>query len=241
MTIGLLVMAGTVQAASTFINTCPVVFTPPGDYLLRADLICGGGGGIDVVLGSKIRILGPGLITNGGGNSFVTGVNLGDANSSEVSAITVLASSGAGIRAVNGDILTITANTLGRNSQGILMNAVHFSTISGNDASGNSFGRFVDNTGPPNNPLGTVSRNIFTGNASTGLELDIVREATVQNNVTNGNGVIGIVVRSIENSQATNNASLANGGFDLSDTVPGCTETVWSGNTFFTANQSCIH
>ena len=97
MTIGLLVMAGTVQAASTFINTGPVVFTSPGDYLLRADLICGGGRGIDVVLGSRIRILGPGLITNGGGDRFVTGVNFGGANSSEVSGITVLGSSGAGI------------------------------------------------------------------------------------------------------------------------------------------------
>jgi hypothetical protein len=29
--------------------------------------------------------------------------------------------------------------------------------------------------------------------------------------------------------------------FDLFSQSPGCTGTVWSGNKFFTANQSCIH
>ena len=47
VSIGLLVMAETVQAA-TFINTCPFVITSPGDYLLSADLICGGGDGITI-------------------------------------------------------------------------------------------------------------------------------------------------------------------------------------------------
>jgi hypothetical protein len=43
ITIGLVVMAGAVQADPTFINTCPTVITSPGRYLLGADLICGGG------------------------------------------------------------------------------------------------------------------------------------------------------------------------------------------------------
>jgi hypothetical protein len=48
MTIGLLVMAGVVQADPTFINACPAAITSPGRYLLGADLICGGGGGITI-------------------------------------------------------------------------------------------------------------------------------------------------------------------------------------------------
>src|SRR6516164_2745988 len=48
MTIGLAVMAGTVQADPTFINTCPTVISSPGRYLLGADLICGGGDGITI-------------------------------------------------------------------------------------------------------------------------------------------------------------------------------------------------
>ena len=97
--IGLLVIAGAVQA-QTFINTCPFVISSPGDYLLSADLICSGGDGITIASGNvrlaleghtitagvganraivastefgvlqNVRILGPGLITNGGANTF---------------------------------------------------------------------------------------------------------------------------------------------------------------------------
>src|SRR5215471_11038973 len=123
VSIGLLVIAGTVPAA-TSISTCPFVITSPGDYLLSADLICGGGDGITINSSnvtlkleghkitagvganraiavnvgnpppgrSNIHILGPGLITNGGGNTFSAGVSLAFAFNSEVSGITVLAS-----------------------------------------------------------------------------------------------------------------------------------------------------
>jgi hypothetical protein len=256
------------------INTCPTVISSPGRYLLGADLTCRGGDGItinssDVTLaleghritagmganfaiatGSRgpvehVRILGPGLITNGGANTFLRGVSFIGANSSEVSGITVLGSSGAGITAGSGDFMTITANTLGRNNHGIDVFTVHFSTISENDASGNIVGMSVDNVEPPTAPLGTVSHNIFNGNTNTGLALNNFRGATVQNNVTNGNGVNGIAVFSgTSANEITNNTSLANGGFDLSDNnspPPPCSTNVWSGNKFFTANQSCIH
>jgi len=39
----------------------------------------------------------------------------------------------------------------------------------------------------------------------------------------------------------TNNTSLANGMVDLFNRPPDCKGRVWNGNTFFTANQSCIH
>ena len=98
--IGLLVIAGTVQAA-TFINTCPFVISSPGRYLLAANLICGGGDGITITSSyvtlaleghritagvganravfvngvpsfvTRVSILGPGLITNGGENTFL--------------------------------------------------------------------------------------------------------------------------------------------------------------------------
>ena len=121
MTIGLAVTAGSVQADSAIINTCPGVISSPGGYLVRADLICGGGDAItitssDVTLefeehritaGERanraivvtnprlstlhnVHILGPGLITNGGANTFSAGVSLGFAQPFEVSGITVL-------------------------------------------------------------------------------------------------------------------------------------------------------
>ena len=170
MTLGLIVIAGTVQADPTLITTCPTVITSPGRYVLAADLICGAGTGIlitssDVTLAleghritagpgtnmvfstaisnslnsggiltvasvADVHILGPGLITNGGANAFSAGVLFfAEVTQSEVNGITVLGSSFAGIDADfggNGNSgtgltgLTFTANTLGRNSTGIM-------------------------------------------------------------------------------------------------------------------------
>jgi parallel beta-helix repeat protein len=269
MTIGLVVMAGTVQAA-TFINTCPTVITSPGDYLLSADLICGGGDGITINSSnvtlklerhritagvganraiavnvgnpppgrSNIHILGPGLITNGGGNTFSAGISLAFAFNSEVSGITVLGSP-AGISTGDCTNLTITANTFGRNGLGISLVDSN-ATISDNDASGNGTGIFVDDDRffPP---TGTVSHNVLNGNTGVGLSISIATGLTVQNNVINGNGQSGILVSEFARSEVINNTSLANGMFDLFDGALGCSGHVWSGNTFFTANQSCIH
>jgi parallel beta-helix repeat protein len=299
MTIGLVVMAGSVQADPTVITTCPFVINSPGRYVLRADLICGGPGitilSSDVTLaleghritagvGAKfsaairvpllhpppfgpltnVHILGPGLITNGGENTFSSGVSLTVVNNSEVSGVTVLGSSGAGIDAgpesIAGgtcDFLTITKNTLGRNNTGIRLLDVRFSTISENDASGNigtpsppffglGSGMWADRSFGTTFSLGTVSHNTFNGNTNGGLLISGNQTATIQNNVTNGNGGNGIslltgVFPPGPSSAVTNNTSLANGIFDLFDLTQGCSPNVWSGNTFFTANQSCIH
>jgi parallel beta-helix repeat protein len=211
---------------------------------------------------TNIHILGPGLITNGGENTFMFGVSLSLVNNSEVSGITVLGSSGAGIGAgpagIAGgtcDFLTITKNTLGRNNTGIRLTDVRFSTISGNDASGNSgtsspvsvgsgSGMWADRSFGTPFQLGTVSHNTFNGNTNGGLLITGFQTATIQNNVTNGNGGNGIslqIVFPTGSSTVTNNTSLANGMNDLFDSTQGCSGNVWSGNKFFTANQSCIH
>jgi hypothetical protein len=67
----------------------------------------------------------------------------------------------------------------------------------------------------------------------------LIPTVTVQNNVLSGNGNNGMTV--LIALEITNNTSLANNTLDLETFVSGCTGTVWSGNTFFTANQSCIH
>jgi len=145
--IGLLVITGTVQAA-TFINACPFVITSPGDYLLAANLMCGGGDGITINTGNvrlaleghtitagvgakraivaskqfgvlqNVRILGPGLITNSGANAFSAGVFLDFVVNAEMSGITVLGALG-GIVTGDSSNLTITANTLWQNNVGI--------------------------------------------------------------------------------------------------------------------------
>jgi parallel beta-helix repeat protein len=182
--------------------------------------------------------LGPGLITNGGGNTFSAGVSLVFAANSEVSGITVLGS-GAGI--VTGDCtnLTITANTLGRNNEGMMLGDSG-ATVSENDVSGNGTGIEYDNIGAV--MTSTVSHNVINGNTGAGVLIVAVMGATFQNNVISGNGT-GIFVPQIGvfGLKVTNNRSLANGVFDLFSESPTCGGTVWSGNTFFTANQSCIH
>ena len=266
--IGLLVMAGAVQA-QTFINTCPFVISSPGDYLLSADLTCGGGDGITITSSNvrlaleghtitagvganraivastqsgnltNISILGPGLITNGGENTFSAGVLLVFVANSEVSGITVLGS-GRGINTDECTSLTITANTLGRNTVGLdLENAG--ATVSKNDVSGNGTGILYQNIGAP--MTSTVSHNVINGNTGVGVLIGGVAVATFQNNVISGNGQSGIFVSQfgVFGLKVTNNTSLANGVFDLFSQSPGCTGTVWSGNKFFTANQSCIH
>jgi parallel beta-helix repeat protein len=127
---------------------------------------------------------------------------------------------------------------------GIDLTDVHSSTISGNDASGNSaFGMSAGENVSGLGPLGTVSHNIFNGNGVDGLLVAAFSGATIQHNVAIGNGTFGIVLGGAMTgpSDVTNNTSLANGNFDLFDTTPNCTGHGWSGNTFFTANQTCIH
>jgi parallel beta-helix repeat protein len=275
--IGLLVIAGTVHAA-TFINTCPFVITSPGDYLLSADLNCAPGGnslGAIVIASSdvtlkleghritlsgptaaainvqlpfsgvveRVHILGPGLITTTA--TFGEGLALYFLSDSEVSGVTVLGSESLGIFAFSCNFLTITGNTVARNNTGIWVQG-NSNTISKNDASGNAIGIFINNQqgGSTNN---TASHNILNGNTIDGLEINFgpffPGSASAQNNVTKGNGQHGIFLATTVgmNVEVSNNTSLANGMFDLFDFNPGCSGHSWSGNTFFTANQSCIH
>ena len=275
MTIGLLVMAGSVPAA-TSINTCPFVITSPGDYLLSADLICGGGNAITITSNnvtlkleghkitagagavfaisnvsenkprpaSGVSILGPGLITNGGANAFQEGIFLsGFVNQAEVNGVTVRGAS-VGIGTFDCFNVTITANTLGRNGVGISMINVDPGTITGNNVSGNGTGIIIDNADVSLTDKTVVTHNIVNGNTGDGVQINddgplLFPTVTVQNNVTSGNGGNGIsFLTAIEISS---NKSLANGMFDLFSQGPNCSGVVLSGNTFFTANQSCIH
>jgi parallel beta-helix repeat protein len=120
-------------------------------------------------------------------------------------------------------------------------------TISENDVSGNGTGIRVVNDGGLGS-VGTVSHNIINGNTGAGILILAANGATFQNNVTNGNGQYGILVAApgppgppVNGVDVTNNRSLANRTFDLFDGSAVCSGHVWSGNTFFTANQSCIH
>ena len=90
----------------------------------------------------------------------------------------------------------------------------------------------------------TVSHNVINGNTGAGamISANAGGVVTFENNVISGNGQDGILASSLASGmRVTNNTSLANRDFDLFSNNPNCSGQVWSGNKFFTANQSCIH
>jgi parallel beta-helix repeat protein len=302
MALGLLVIAGSVQADPTVITTCPFVITSPGDYVLAADLGCSGGGTGITITSSHVRlalerhtisgspgtgisnssdgvtgtpvtdvhILGPGRI-----QGFVSGISLvGSVTDSEVSGITVQRFT-VGITA-NGQAfgttgLRLTKNTLAGGTEGISVTNLTSSTISENVVSGCTVGIQIGNGGMTGGSPLMLSRNIVSGNPNTGVNIsggfvtvqnnvisgngnDGINVVTasqfgptiITNNTVSGNGTVGInvVVSQLGDTitlEIINNTVVATGTVDLNDTVPNCAGTVWSGNTFFTASQSCVH
>jgi hypothetical protein len=119
------------------------------------------------------------------------------------------------------------------------------STISANVASAFTVGIGIDNAGVTSGSPINLSGNIVVGNPNTGVSI-INGFVTAQNNIVSGNSTVGISVTTLGPGatialKIINNTALANGTLDLEDTVPNCAGAVWSGNTFFKANQSCIH
>jgi parallel beta-helix repeat protein len=192
---------------------------------------------------TDVHILGPGLIVDttflfGCGVCLVSGVS-----DSEVSGITVQGSN-IGIFA-GGPLttgLTFTRNTIVGASVGISVTTLNSTTISENVATGCTVGIEIMKVGATSSPI-KLSGNKVIGNRNTGVDINESGFVTAQHNIVSGNGTVGInVASSLGFNQIINNAALANGTLDLNDADPNCVGTVWSGNTFFTANpKSCIH
>jgi parallel beta-helix repeat protein len=165
----------------------------------------------------NVSVLGPGLITNGGVNTFSEGIRLTMRSNGGVSGITVVGS-GVGIICFQCNFVTITASTLGRNGVGITINDSISNTISDNDISGTGRGIYLTAAEETFISAATVSHNVLNGN-TVGLLIDSGAGARVLNNVINGNDQYGIfVAEPLQNYiEVTNNTSLANGRFDLFD------------------------
>jgi hypothetical protein len=189
---------------------------------------------------TDVHILGPGLILSDQVSRFSSGVSLvGSVTDSEVSGIAVQGSTvGIGNNGQGSTGLTITKNTLAGATVGISLIGLTSSTVSENVATGCTVGIIV--TGVTGGSRLDLSGNIAVGNPNTGIEIG--SSVTAHNNIASGNGTIGIdVASSASFVEIINNTALANGTQDLNDPVPNCTGTLWSGNTFIKANQSCIH
>jgi hypothetical protein len=205
-------------------------------------------GGVTGTPVTDVHILGPGRIYGFGQILFTTGINLvGSVTDSEVSGITVQGS----VVAISADGqafgthgLTFTKNTLAAGTVGINVINLSSSTISENVATNYTVGIQIENAGATGPPI-MLSRNILTGNRNTGLDID-TGFVTAQNNIISGNATVGINVTGAQLAtttalEITHNTVLGNGTLDMNEAVPNCKGTVWNSNTFFTANQSCIH
>jgi hypothetical protein len=95
----------------------------------------------------------------------------------------------------------------------------------------------------------TAQNNVISGNGNTGIDVNTASQfgaTIITNNTVSGNGTLGINVTASQlgdtiTLEIINNTVVATGTLDLNDAVPNCAGTVWRGNTFFGANQSCIH
>ena len=88
-----------------------------------------------------------------------------------------------------------------------------------------------------------VNNNIFSRNALTGvLVVEVSSDNHLNNNETISNGTYGIGVATGSTGNHVNgDTALGNGLFDLFDGNPNCDNNKWNGNTFVSANMSCIH
>ena len=101
------------------------------------------------------------------------------------------------------------------------------STISGNVATGYTYGINIDNAGVTGCSPIKLSGNIVIGNPNVGVNI-VGGFVTAQNNIVSGNGNLGINVFSAQFVEIINNTPLANGTQDLNDADLNCAGTVWS-------------
>jgi hypothetical protein len=250
--------------------TCPVAIVAPGDYRLDTDLTCQPGEngvvitasnvtfrldghhitgstpgtcgtGVGIVVGavtgpmlSRVRLIGEGTVEN-----FGTGIRAQNTAQSTLKNVTVTVECPFPSDAVTlfgpGGDWKIEGNTVRGplDSSGISLVGIDGNVLVRNDV---------------NNTIDLIpSRdNIIVDNVASGGGILLFRGSNgneIHGNTANdtpaaGAG-IGIVLGATANT-VTGNTALNNAAFDLFDGNPGCDANKWKGNTFATANQTCI-
>jgi parallel beta-helix repeat protein len=190
---------------------------------LNGHTMTGAGGFSDGVVvddsGGAVRgvtIQGPGKITG-----YDIGVEIGG---------------GGGGGGVSGS--SVSGLTFTNNAWGIQLNSGSGNTVSGNTAKDNLVGGIV--LWAENGD--TISANAANNNSAIGIDVAVGSTGnTVSDNAANNDG-FGIVVNpgSTGNTISANDAH-GNPDDDLADLNDACDTNTWTGNTFKTANQTCIH
>jgi len=249
--------------AYTQINSCPYTISSPGEYVLVANLTCSGDGiditasNVDLKLNdhtitgpnngsgyginvssspsyTHINVQGPGLIQH-----FATGIYLVNVTNSRIHHL-IAAGNGGGIYSVSGGAnnhfeennLPVNNGNSGR-GDGITLYDTN-SEVEGNDASGNLWSGIAD-FGSGNH----MHHNNAVGNKNLGGLYVVGTNAHVHDNTEFGNAG-GIIVGGGKNVIRDNIAE-GNVVDDLYEFNSNCGTDTWQHNTFFTANEPCIH
>jgi parallel beta-helix repeat protein len=195
--------------------TCGSVITAPGDYFLAGD--CGGAGITILASQVHLKLMGHSLYgCNGFCGDFLHGL--------VASNVSKLHIEGPG---------TITAYI----GDGISFSGVsdsHVDQVRSVNNSGSGF-LIVDSTNIH------VNNGVFSMNNYMGVVIrDDSNNVHVDKNETNFNGYPGILVLSTDN-YINGNSAHSNRFFDLDDENQNCDQNKWNHNSFYSANQPCIH
>jgi len=209
---GVLVMggAGTAEAATFRIRSCPYTINTPGTYVLATDLICPGLGRAVTVAANNVRLL--------LGSHTLDGQNLGDA----------------GIFAEGVTGLSVEGGTLTRFDYGVSLGDTPGARVLGVNASGgNEFGISVGGCAGCR-----IVGNRTNGNEEDGIDVLSSPDARIIRNTATDNGFDGIaIVEGSTGDRLKRNRAAGSGHFDLYDgNLPTCVNT-WRRNRFTTDNE----
>jgi parallel beta-helix repeat protein len=133
---------------------------------------------------------------------------------------------------------SVSGLTFTNNAWGIELNSGSGNAVSGNTAKDNLVGGILLQAENGD----TISGNAANNNSAIGIDVAVGSTGnTVSGNAANNDG-FGIVVNpgSTANTISANDAH-GNPDDDLADLNDACDTNTWTGNTFKTANQTCIH
>ena len=238
-------LGGFVPAASAAPMTvsCGSTITAPGTYVLAAD--CKGLGIVITASEVTLNLNRHSMTGTGSGSGGGSGVFVYD-GFGPVSGVTIegpgkVSGYDAGVQlgVGNGGVSrsSVSGVTVARNTDGILLDGASGDTVSGNTANHNVDDGIILFQATTT----TVSGNTANNNNNNGIALDGGSGNTITSNTTNNNGGDGIALATGATGNTVSGNTANNNPFDdLLDANPGCDSNTWTGNTFKTANQTCI-
>jgi parallel beta-helix repeat protein len=238
---GLGALDGLVPAASAATTvSCGSTISTAGSYALAANC----GAGIMITASDVTLNLNGHTMTGAGG--FSDGVVVDDSGAAvggvtiqgpgKITGYDIGVELGGGGGGVSGS--SVSGLTFTNNAWAIQLNSGSGNTVSGNTAKDNLVGGILLEAENGD----TISGNAANNNSAIGIDVAVGSTATtVSGNAANNDG-FGILVNpgSTGNTISANDAH-GNPDDDLADLNDACDSNTWTGNTFKTANQTCIH